>query len=181
MQDYIYKKMHDSGCYQVTFAIESGNQEVLDRTKKRLPLETVKPAIESAKKAGLLVHTFWMVGFPGESFEQMEETIKYAEEVEADSYSVSITSPLPGTPLFDEVSRKRLFIDDLSPEEAIEKIIFCKSLIKVDGFDTGKSFEDWVNNQNIYLNKLLLKKDPERYKLKYGTIKTDDRILMRQS
>lgn len=181
MQDYIYKKMHDSGCYQVTFAIESGNQEVLDRTKKRLPLETVKPAIESAKKAGLLVHTFWMVGFPDESFEQMEETIKYAEEVEADSYSVSITSPLPGTPLFDEVSRKRLFIDDLSPEEAIEKIIFCKSLIKVDGFDTGKSFEDWVNNQNIYLNKLLLKKDPERYKLKYGTIKTDDRILRRQS
>ena len=64
---------------------------------------------------------------------------------------------------------------------AIEKIIFCKSLIKVDGFDTGKSFEDWVNNQNIYLNKLLLKKDPERYKYKYGTLETDERILRRQS
>ena len=42
-------------------------------------------------------------------------------------------------------------------------------------------FEKWVNQSNIYLNSLLLKKDPDRYKYKYGTLDTDERILMRQS
>ena len=64
-QDNLYKRMFESGCYQITFGVETGNQDILDNTiNKRLPLDTVKPAIESAKKAGMLVHTFWMVGFP---------------------------------------------------------------------------------------------------------------------
>jgi magnesium-protoporphyrin IX monomethyl ester (oxidative) cyclase len=182
MQDFLYRRMYESGCYQITFGVESGSQEILDHTiNKRLPLETVKPAVESAKKAGMLVHTFFMVGFPGETYEQMEHTIKFAEEIEADSYSVAITAPLPGTPLFEEVSRKGLFVDDLSPEEIIDKILFSKSLIKVDGFDDAIDFENWVNEQNIYLNGLLLKKSPERYKLKYGTLETDERMLRRQT
>ena len=182
MQDYLYRRMYESGCYQITFGVESGSQELIDHTiNKRLPLETVKPAIESAKKAGMFVHTFWMVGFPGETYEQMEQTIKFAEEVEADSYSVAIVCPLPGTPLFDEVSRNGLFIDDLSPEEIINQILYRNSLIKVDGFSKAEDFEDWVHSRNIYLNGLLLKKDPERYKLKYGSIETDERVLFKQT
>ena len=132
-------------------------------------------------KEKVLFYTFFMVGFPGETYEQMEQTIKFAEEIEADSYSVAITAPLPGTPLFDVVARKGLFIDDLSPDEIIDKILFSKALIKVDGFDDSTDFENWVNEKNIYLNGLLLKKAPERYKLKYGTLETDERMLRRQT
>ncbi len=50
-QAHMYQRMYDSGCYQITLAVESGSQRVLDTLiNKRLPLETVYPAIERAKK-----------------------------------------------------------------------------------------------------------------------------------
>ena len=75
----MYNRMANSGCYQITLAVESGSQRVLDKlVDKRLPLETVYPAIERAKKAGMLVHTFYIVGYPGETFEEMEKTYEFA-------------------------------------------------------------------------------------------------------
>ena len=48
--------MFESGCYQITFGVETGTQDILDNTiNKRLPLDTVKQAIDSAKRAGMLV------------------------------------------------------------------------------------------------------------------------------
>jgi radical SAM superfamily enzyme YgiQ (UPF0313 family) len=66
----MYKAMADSGCYQISLACESGVQRVLDDViNKRLPIETILPSIENAKKAGMLVHTFWVLGYPGETYE----------------------------------------------------------------------------------------------------------------
>jgi len=123
----------------------------------------------------MLVHTFFMVGFPGETYEQMQKTIKFAEHIEADSYSVAITTPLPGTPLFEMVKSQDLFVDDFSTDQ----IIYRKSLIKVPGF-TPAEFESWVDQQNIYLNGLLKTRDPERAVRIYGT-STDERMLKRQT
>src|SRR3989344_3949177 len=97
----LYKAMAGSGCYQIVLAGESGNQEVLDNIiKKNLRVENMKPAVENAKIAGMSTHTLWIIGNPGETFEQMEQTIKLAEEVDSDSYSVAICCPLPGTPVY---------------------------------------------------------------------------------
>ena len=77
----MYKAMANSGCYQITLACESGVQRVLDEIiNKRLPLETIYPAIEKGKKAGLLVHTFWIVGYPGESYEDIQKTINFEQK-----------------------------------------------------------------------------------------------------
>ena len=55
--------MYNSGCYQITLACESGVLRVLDDIiHKRLPLETIYPSIANAKKAGMLVHTYWIIG-----------------------------------------------------------------------------------------------------------------------
>ena len=78
-QPEMYKAMADAGCYQITLACESGVQRILDDViNKRLPRETIYPSIENAKKAGMLVHTFWILGFPGETYEEMQRTIKFA-------------------------------------------------------------------------------------------------------
>ena len=83
--------MSESGCYQITLACESGVQRVLDSLiNKRLKLETVYPAIEKAKKAGMLAHTFWVLGFPGETYEEMQKTINFATNSGADSFSFAI-------------------------------------------------------------------------------------------
>ena len=158
----MFKRMKESGCYQVTLACESGSQDILDNViNKNLRLEQIKPAIKAAKEAGLIVHTFWIVGFPGEKFKQMEETVRFAAGSGADSFSLSVLNPLPGTPIYNTVNKNNLWWE--TPD--IHFVSQRNSLIKVDGFDSADQFETWVDEQNFYLNSLLEKHDHTRAEL----------------
>ena len=160
----MYKAMHDSGCYHLTLACESGVQRVLDHiVNKRLPLETIKPAIEKAKRAGLLVHTFWILGYPGETHEEMQKTIDFAMSSGADSFTFSVLTPLSGTPIYRKVLKENLWWDGKENQNT-----FRSSLIKVDGFDSAIQFENFVNDANIKANMQLQKNDPKRFEYKYG-------------
>ncbi len=161
----MYKAMADSGCYQITLACESGVQRVLDDViNKRLPLETIKPAIENAKKSGMLVHTFWILGYPGETYDEMKQTVDFALSSGADSFSFAILSPLPGTPIYREVMKKNLWWEG----KTLDDILYRSSLIKVDGFTGSEEFEKFVNETNIKANLVLKQKNPKRFELKYG-------------
>tara|TARA_B100002051_G_C16743417_1_gene645830 strand:- start:127 stop:1641 length:1515 start_codon:yes stop_codon:yes gene_type:complete len=166
-QNDMFKAMHNSGCYQITLACESGVQRVLDNIiNKRLNVEQIKPAIENAKKAGMLVHTFWILGYPGETFEEINKTVEFAMECGADSFSFAILSPLPGTPIYREVLKNNLWWD---LNTSIDDLLYRSSLIKVDGFQSASEFENFVTNVNLKANSLLKDKNPERFKLKYGS------------
>jgi anaerobic magnesium-protoporphyrin IX monomethyl ester cyclase len=149
-QETMFSRMKQAGCYQVTLACESGNQRVLDDIlNKNLKLEQIKPTISKAKKAGLLVHTFWLVGSPGETRGEMEETIKFAGDCGADSYSVSILCPLPGSKVYDSIMNGNLWWDN----HYSSQMLYSKSLFRVDGFKNAEEFENWVKEQNAWLNK----------------------------
>ena len=168
--------MANSGCYQITLACESGVQRVLDEViNKRLPLETIIPAIEKTKKAGLLVHTFWILGFPGETYKEMQKTINFALNSGADSFSFSILAPLPGTPIYRQAYKESLWWKGRESFNSLRT-----SLIKVDGFQGPKEFEKFVYDTNIKANLLLKKNDPEKFKWKYGS-NTDETSLMKQT
>jgi radical SAM superfamily enzyme YgiQ (UPF0313 family) len=176
--DEMYQKMHDSGCYQITLACESGVQRVLDDViNKRLPLETIYPSIEQAKKSGMLVHTYWILGYPGETFEEMQQTIDFAMNSGADSFTFSILSPLPGTPIYRQVVNENLWWSGRGLDDVI---LQRESLIKVDGFDSPYDFEDFVRETNKKANLLLQQNDPERFKYKYGA-DADETSLIKQS
>ncbi len=158
----MFRRMAKAGCYQVTFGCESGVQRVLDRiVRKNLRIEQIPRAIDNAKKAGLLVHTFWIVGFPGETRREMEETVEFAARAGADSYSISTFSPLPGTPIYRQVVKENLWWD---PEVRTKDMLFRNSLIRVDEFSGPEEFQAWVDEKNAHLNGLLEEKDPERAK-----------------
>src|SRR3989344_793365 len=177
----MYKRMKASGCYSITLACESGSQRVLDKIiGKRLNLEDVAPAIEAAKKADLYVHTFWVVGFPGETREEMEQTIEFAKKTGADSYSLAILSPLPGTPIYHQVMREKLWWNQ---EDNLEHLMYRNSLVKVDGFKDGVEFQRWVDTKQKELNLLLKIKDPKKFEDNYsrgGRILIEDKNLLRQ-
>ena len=161
----MYKAMADSGCYQISLACESGVQRVLDNViNKRLPIETILPSIENAKKAGMLVHTFWVLGYPGETYEEMQTTIDFALNSGADSFSIAMLCPLPGTPIYREVMKKNLWWEGKS----FNDILFRSSLIKVDGFSKSEEFEKFINEANVKANMALKKRDPKRFEYKYG-------------
>jgi radical SAM superfamily enzyme YgiQ (UPF0313 family) len=174
----MFKRMAASGCYQITLACESGVQRVLDDViHKNLQAEQIAPTVENAKKAGLMVHSFWLVGLPGETREEMEETIRFAGSVGADSYSVSILNPLPGTPIYHKIAKERLWWEE---ELDHESILYRNSLVRVDGFDTPEEVEEWVEGASVHLNRLLEKRDPERFASHYGK-NTETRFLLKQT
>jgi len=173
-QPDMFKAMYESGCYQVTLACESGVQRVLDNIiNKRLKVDQIKPAVENAKKAGLLVHTFWILGYPGETFEEMNQTIDFALSTGADSFSFAILSPLPGTPIYRKVVKENLWWDGKS----LNDLMFRSSLVKVDGFRGPDEFEEFVNNTNKKANLILKEKDPARFAYKYGKDANEKSII----
>ena len=176
-QTEMFQAMKDSGCYQVTLACESGVQRILDNIiNKRLKIDQIKPAIENAKKVGLLVHTFWILGYPGETYEEINQTIKFALNSGADSFSFSILSPLPGTSIYRKVIKENLWWEG----RGLEDLMYRSSLVKVNGFSGPKEFEKFVTEANIKANMILKEKDPSRFKLKYGE-NSDERSFIKQT
>ena len=173
-QEEMYKRMAGSGCYQITLACESGSQRVLDNIiNKRLPIETIYPSIENAKKAGMLVHTFWIIGYPGETYEEIQQTIDFAMKSGADSFSFAILSPLPGTPMYRQVIKDNLWWKGRS----LENLLYRSSLVKVDGFNGPEEFEKFVNETNLKANLLIKQRDAKRFELKYGSNVSENELL----
>ncbi len=105
-KDMIFK-MKEAGCYQVNLAFESGNQHVLDKIiGKPLKLEKARQVARWCREAGMETIGMFVIGFPGETLLQMEETVRFAEEVDCDYVSFSLATPYPGSRLH-EVCRER--------------------------------------------------------------------------
>lgn len=111
----LFQLMKKAGCKRVGFGVESGNQAVLDGIKKHQTLDQVRAAFRNAKQAGLQTMGFFMFGLPGETAETMNDTIELALELDPDMANFMITSPFPGTELYETVLKHgRLFSTDWS-------------------------------------------------------------------
>jgi|TARA_Y100000031_G_scaffold70041_1_gene77700 radical SAM superfamily enzyme YgiQ (UPF0313 family) len=104
----LLEKMKESGCYQLAFGIESGNQAILNRVNKRLNLNKLPQIIKNAKAVGLEVHGFFILGLPGETYQTAMETIKYSRSIGLDVANYATLAYLPGSALFAQwIKQKR--------------------------------------------------------------------------
>lgn len=166
----IFDRMAEAGCYQVCLGLETGSQEKLDNViKKNLNLSIVPHVVEAVQRAGISCHLFLIVGFPGETIEEMRQTVEFAKSLEPDSCSLSLYTPILGTPLFQTSKEKGFLVDDFSEN----RILFAKSNIKVPGH-SPEEFEELVANWTQELNVSLLNRNPEEYFRKYGRHLTQD-------
>ncbi len=100
--------MKDSGCYEMTLGIESGNQNVLsDLIRKPLKLDKVREINRLARELGIFRMAYFIIGFPGETKEQIMDTIKFTRELRLDLCVIFIYNPLPGSDLFEECLQRR--------------------------------------------------------------------------
>jgi len=115
------KKCQESGCTYLVFGVESGNQHVLDSiVDKRLDLSAVYDAATWCRNADLDAMAFYVIGFPGETPDDMRETVEFALELYRD-YDVKpnlfLATPLPGTRLEKILLDKKLIDAPLSTEQ----------------------------------------------------------------
>lgn len=101
--DYpLLKRMKNAGCVQIEFGVESGESSIIKRAQKGYTKFEISKACNDAKKTGLLIHGFFIVGLPGETLLSWAKSIIYARSLKLDSYVWTILVPFPGTKIFEE-------------------------------------------------------------------------------
>ncbi len=101
----LFQAMKRAGCYRVYFGIESGVQGIIDSLHKNITLEQVRFAVTEAKKAGLEVGGYFMLGNVGETVADMDKSIDFALALNLDYAQFSIATPYPGTEMFEQISK----------------------------------------------------------------------------
>jgi len=102
----LLKIMKKAGCYRIPFGIESGSQRVIDVINKKITLERAEEAVSLAKRAGLETECYFMLGHPTETEEDIKKSINFAIKLDPDYVKFAMTIPLPGTPMFDDMSAR---------------------------------------------------------------------------
>jgi anaerobic magnesium-protoporphyrin IX monomethyl ester cyclase len=92
-----YRRLAKAGCIEIAWGIESGSQYMLDRMKKQVTVEDNYNVIQWAKKYGITSRAFFIIGFPGETKDTLEETKEFIIRADPDQYFVSSFVPYPGT------------------------------------------------------------------------------------
>jgi radical SAM superfamily enzyme YgiQ (UPF0313 family) len=89
--------LKQAGTYKVNLGIESGSERIQQMIHKGLDLKKIKNNIELAASAGIFTHGFFMIGFPGETEDDIQKTIDFAAESRLHTAGFALLSPFPGT------------------------------------------------------------------------------------
>ncbi len=138
------RTMAENGCYSLAMAYESGNQDVLKRiVRKPLNLRKAKELTDEVKKRGIKTRGFFIIGFPGETKEDILDTIRYANDLGLDMVGMNTLRPYPATDVYREGIEtgaiKELRIEDLTTHGAVIRTKefsprWIKCIIEADRF-----------------------------------------------
>jgi len=129
LDEELIKWMRKAGLKYTGLGIESGNQDILNCAGKQQNLEQVRDAVRLLKKYKVTTVGFFMFGLPGDTVETMKDTVKFAKSLDLDYCSISMTTPYPGTRLYNEISEKGGKFLTKSQEELFSLGSKCKFVL----------------------------------------------------
>lgn len=104
------ENLRRAGLAAVKYGVESGNQEIINRSGKHLNLAVVREMIGFTKQLGIKTHLTFSFGLIGETRETMRETLAFALEMDPDTLQFSISTPFPGTEFYAYAESKGLIV-----------------------------------------------------------------------
>lgn len=95
--------MREAGCHMIRIGVESGNQELLDNVKKGVRVEEIEQTFAWCHEVGMDVHAHMMLGMPGETHDTIDRSLTFIDKIRPTTVTYGITTPYPGTPLYEDV------------------------------------------------------------------------------
>jgi hopanoid biosynthesis associated radical SAM protein HpnJ len=121
------KVLKDNGLRLLLVGYESGNQKILHNVKKGMLVDVAKRFAKDCRELGIVTHGTFILGLPGETKETIEETIRFAIEINPHTIQVSLAAPYPGTFLYRQ-ARENGWLDDEDAELLTERGVQAASL-----------------------------------------------------
>lgn len=128
------KRLKQAGCYRIHYGVESGTQKVLKRLEKGITLTQVQDAFTWAREAGIDIFAYFMIGCPGETRQEIMDTINFALKLKPDYAHFSICTPYPDTKLYKLALEEGVIKEDywrefaLNPDENFKTKFWTKEL-----------------------------------------------------
>jgi radical SAM superfamily enzyme YgiQ (UPF0313 family) len=130
-------QLRKSGLDSMYYGVESGSQQILNLMKKQITLRQAEDAVKVTKRMGIKVITSFILGYPGETIEDLDRTIDFSIKLDPDYAQYSILTPYPGTPIYYELKEKGLLDTEdwdkytvLDPVIKYERLGLSKELVK---------------------------------------------------
>lgn len=139
--------MKRSGCWQISYGIESGNQKILDVAKKRITINQIENAVKLTHEAGILSKGYFIFGLPYETEKTMKNTIRFAKRLPLNDMSVFTLTPFPGSEIYNIAER----------HGTIEKDFGKMNLLDVVYIPNGLSREKLMRYQRRFMKDFYLR------------------------
>lgn len=167
VDEKLIKLMKQAGCHMLRFGIESGVQQILNNIRKGTTIQQAKNVFKWCKKYKMETHAHTMLGCPGETWQTINQTIKFLKELGPTTLTCGAYTPYPGTPIFEFVKKKVPEIGDGSKCD-LSKVhnvgfysdTFCNLSNEEVGKAVKKMYKDYYLRPSYILKTLLRIKSP---------------------
>jgi hopanoid biosynthesis associated radical SAM protein HpnJ len=134
------KSFKDNGLRLFLVGYESGNDETLTRIKKGVTTDEMRRFTKACHQAGVVIHGTFILGLPVETRETVEQTIRFAQELDVFSIQVSLAAPYPGTELYEQ-ARLNGWFTKKDKTELVEADGFQQSALEYPDLSKEEIFE----------------------------------------
>lgn len=152
VDEWILDEMRSAGCSFLCFGVESANEDILKRIKKRIKLDQVEKAIKLCRIKGIEAFASFILGLPGETQASIEQTVRFAEKLET-YYGFHLLTPFPGTEVREYATEYGLTIltNDWSQYDADSMIVQGNDISQKDISGVLENYNNRVDGYICYL------------------------------
>ena len=153
------RSMVTSGCKLIYLGLESANQRILDYYGKRITPQMGMQAVETSRKAGvdIILGTF-IIGAPGETRREMQNTLDFTMKLEIDFPQINILGAMPGTEIWDQLASQQYIDPEVYWETGVLVSDIYPNSVKADILERKitRVYEKFVRRKKYLLKQLLL-------------------------
>lgn len=150
--------MKKSGCYLIQLGIESGSERILKQIRKGITVKEALSACKIIRSKGVILHTFFMLGFPWETESDIKDTVSVMKKSNSDFLIYSIFTPYPGTEAFEFCKENGLIDENYNSSLCYHHSplnYFCMNIASQRFRELAREVEKMVDGANFSkLNRL---------------------------